>query len=732
MKEFYAHKSEDGRCQTIRAHAEGTAALASAFAECFGYAEAARACGKFHDVGKYSPLFQRRLNGGAASYEHSSAGMALFDQRAAAKKSPSRCIDMLAAHIIAGHHTGLPDTGSDADTENDATLIGKRKRRAGAGVDYAAYQDELGTLPALEELPAAFRPRKNDPDSCFSYQFLGRMLFSALVDADFLDTEAFMSDGAVVRDGGEPFDILADRFERHMKKFDGKTGRLNENRRRILESCRNAARLEKGVYRLTVPTGGGKTLSSMAFALGHLRRHGMRRIIYVIPYVSIIRQTVAVFEDLFGADNVLGHYSTADFPSNENGERSGAELASENWDKPIIVTTNVQFFESLFACRTSSCRKLHNIADSVIIFDEAQMLPTALLRPCLRTIAELVKNYRCTALLCTATQPALESLLADNHITAREICPDVEKMYADFARVRYVRLGQLEDDALCGHLLESGSALCVLNTRAGVRTLYERLRGEGVFHLSTYMTPAHLGRSIETIRRRLENHQRCLVLSTSLIEAGVDVDFPVVFRENAGLDSIIQAGGRCNREGRHPAEESFVYIFSREEEQKRFDNVKSITNRVSERFADIASPEAIHDYFSRLYKCSPFETDDKLDEKNILGLIAWKEDKYKMLLPYHEIAERFHLIDKTQKLVLIPDADNTALCAAVRSGRLSRKSLRAATRDSVAVYPYEFDALRDAGVLSAECGGIAVLEDASWYEPDCGLVFKETGEAIFS
>ena len=729
MKEYFAHKTEDGRKQTLLDHSEGTAERAAKFAESFGFAEEARSGGKFHDAGKYSPIFQRRLDGGKESYEHSSAGMYLFAKRAFSEDSTSTSVDLLEAHIIAGHHSGLPDTGSRADTEDDATFFGKYKRREKSGIDFDAYKDELGELPVLNELPAAFLPNRKNPDSCFAYQFLGRMLFSSLVDADFLDTEEFMSDGKVVRDGGESFDVLSEKFERHMEKFSGKTGKLCENRGRILEDCKRAANLEKGVWRLTVPTGGGKTLSSMAFALGHLKKHGMKRIIYVIPYISIIKQTVAIFEDIFGAENVLGHYSTADFRPDENGERSAAELASENWDKPIIVTTNVQFFESLFANRTSSCRKLHNIADSIIIFDEAQMLPVGLLRPCLRAISELVKNYRCTALLCTATQPALEKLLADNSITAREICPEVGEMYSDFARVRYERIGKISDDELCGRLLENDSALCVLNTKKGVRAIYDRIRGEGVFHLSTNMTPEHLGRCIEKIRERLNEHKRCIVISTSLIEAGVDVDFPVVFRENAGLDSIIQAGGRCNREGKNPADESVVYIFSRDEDQPRFEAVKSITNRVCELFEDISSPEAIHDYFERLYKTSPYEKKDKLDEKNILGLIGQKD--VKKMLPYREIADRFRYIDKEQKLVLIPDDKNREPCGAVRSGKLSREILREITKCSVAVYPYQFDELRKCGVLSAECGGIAVLEDKSWYDKDCGLVIKETGEGIF-
>ena len=469
----------------------------------------------------------------------------------------------------------------------------------------------------------------------------------------------------------------------------------------------------------------------MAFALKHLMMHGMKRILYVIPYVSIIKQTVAIFEDVFGKENVLGHYSTADFDVNrEYGERSAAELATENWDKPIVVTTNVQFFESLYANRPSKCRKLHNIAESVIIFDEAQMLPVGLLRPCLRAAAELVKNYKCTAVFCTATQPALEQLLADNGISACEICPDFADMYLDFNRATFKLLGIRSDEAICGMLRQEKSALCVLNERKNVRSYYEMLRGEGVFHLSTYMTPAHLGRNIDIIRMRHSNGERCLVLSTSLIEAGVDVDFPSVYREMTGLDSIIQAGGRCNREGKRAAAESFVYVFSREMPSERFSAVSEITQRICEEYDDIFSPEAIHAFFERLYRTQPAEITDKLDEKRILPLINQKEPAHKGLW-YQEIAERFRYIEKNQRLILIPNDANTDACTAVRSGQLNRKLLRRIVQDAVSVFENQYIELLRAGVLSQECGGIAVLEDPKWYDPDCGLTMRDTGDALF-
>ena len=727
-KTYFAHRSEDGRWQTIEAHARGTAALAERFADAYGCGAMGCAAGLFHDVGKYAPAFQARLAGAGESYEHASAGMSLFYRRALSS-GESRMADLLIAFAIAGHHTGLPDMGSSmADSADDNTFQAKLMRRNALGDDFLAYRAELGEISSPVEIPAAFLPQGRD---FFSYQFLGRMLFSALVDADFLDTEAFMSNGAVTRDGGEPFSVLAVRFDAYMAQFRGKTGELNARRSEIGERCRAAADGAPGMYRLTVPTGGGKTLASMAFALRHLAVHGMKRIIYVIPYVSIIRQTVEVFSDIFGCDNVLAHYSTADTSDGRDGaERSQAELACENWDKPVVVTTNVQFFESLYANKTSRCRKLHNIADSVIIFDEAQMLPTELLRPCIRAAAELIRHYHCTAVLCTATQPALEHLLEQENLVAHEICPDDGSMYRAFARVRYERLGTLSTAALCERLMRERAVLCVLNRRRDVRACYEELKGEGVFHLSTYMTPRHIGRTIDEIRRRLAAGERCVVLSTSLIEVGVDVDFPVVYRELTGLDQIIQAGGRCNREGRRTREESLVRVFSTEVPSAQFAQVSTMTERIFETHGDVASPEAIRDYFTRLYRCDPAEVTDKLDKNNILGLICGRESGMRGLC-YREVAERFRYIDSDRVQVLIPNEENRALCEALRAGKLTRRGLRTLAGDFATLTRTDLEELRRAGVISENACGIPVLEDSGWYDDGCGLTIKETGEAMF-
>ncbi len=710
---YYAHKSEDGRTQTMKEHAAGVAALAGEFARAFGFREYGKIIGQGHDVGKYAKAFQERLNGENIKYEHSSAGAYLLAKKGIETHDP---VYMMLAHTIAGHHSGLPDTGSLNSGEDESTFFAKYNRRHKMPYDFGGYESELGPFISHVLLPVQF---KNN----YSLQFLGRMLFSALVDADFLDTELFMSNGGVSRTGGDDISTLKQRFDSYMKtKFTDASGTLNQKRSEILAACRSAAQGERGIYRLTVPTGGGKTLSSLAFALDHAVKHKMRRIIYVIPYINIITQTVCKFTEILGAYNVLAHYSTAEYKPGEGEERSPAELAAENWDCPVVVTTNVQFFESLHSCRTSRCRKLHNIAGSVLIFDEAQMLPVGYLRSCLRAVEELTKNYGCTAVLCTATQPALDGLLSAG---VREICPDVAGLYDFFRRVTYQVAGEHSDAEIAEMISGCSSALCVVNSRRGARAIYKLLDGKGTYHLSTYMKPSHIAKTLKEIEERLKKGLPCKVISTSLVEAGVDLDFPAVFREEAGLDSIIQAGGRCNREGRRSTYESIVTVFRRSESNPRFDAVRAITARICSDYDDIASPEAIKKYFEELYFVSPSEVSDKLDSKAIMPMLE------KGSFMYRTVSEIYKLIENEQKQVLIPDMGNTDLCGQIRKGIRSREIMRRASRDCVSLYLYEFAELAKTGVLT-DLGDIAILEDQSCYDENIGLIIKDTGDALFA
>ena len=414
--------------------------------------------------------------------------------------------------------------------------------------DYSAWTQELS-------LPAAAMPDFLRKDK-LAGMFFTRMLFSCLVDADYADTGEFMDGQAPDVNETASIEQLWERLQAYIADWFPPKGELNARRCAILEQCiREGQERAPGLFTLTVPTGGGKTVASMAFALAQARKQGMERIVYVIPYTSIIEQTADTFRKILGPENVLEHHSGVVFDTEEDGELTPDALklvrATETWDMPVVVTTAVQFFESLFSCRPSQCRKLHSLARSVIIFDEAQMLPLPYLRPCVWAISQLAKHYGASAVLCTATQPALGPLLREfaPELSMEELCPMSAEDWDAFQRVTFHRAGKLTWDELAGQLQGQNQVLCVVNRRKTAQAVFQRLTGEGNFHLSTLMYPAHRKAVLAEIRRRLHEGLPCRVVSTSLIEAGVDVDFPAVYREEAGLDSILQ-GRRPVQPGR--------------------------------------------------------------------------------------------------------------------------------------------------------------------------------------
>lgn len=707
---YVTHRREDGCCQTLRDHITGVAAGAAEFARAFGAEEHARRAGLLHDIGKYSAAAQARQRDPehTAPVDHSTAGT----------QEALRINDMPAAFAVAGHHGGLPNRGSRASVE-DGTLMARAVKPLTGELDASAWRREI-ELPAGSLLPPWLNavPPANRGFAVAAYT---RMLFSCLVDADYLDTEAFMA-GGKARHGNQttPAELL-ERLRRHVAPWlDNPHGALNQRRTQILKRCLRGGEDERGLYTLTVPTGGGKTIASLAFALSHAARHRLRRVIYVVPYTSIIEQNAQVFREIIGGENVLEHHANV-----ENEDNEALRLATENWDAPIIVTTAVQFFESLFAAKPSRCRKLHSVASSVVIFDEAQMLPLPFLRPCVDAMAELVQHAGVTAVLCTATQPSLGRLFRAYApgLPCMELAPDVEASYPLFRRVRFEQEGLLEEETVASRQAGERQTLCIVNSRKRALRLFQLLPEEGRFHLSTLMTPEHRSRMLAVIRSRLAAGQPCRVVSTSLVEAGVDLDFPTVWREEAGLDSVLQAAGRCNREGRRLADESVVHVFRFDEKPPRmFAQSVSALRRVIGQHEDIASVQAIRAYFDQLmFLCG----DDYLDERGILE----KSGR----LAFREIEEAFRMIDSPTIPVYIPSDDNRDNLAALRSGEVSRTLLRRLGRSAVNVYPQHFRLLREAGVLECPAGdSFGILIDPRQYDADCGLALEpECGELWF-
>lgn len=709
---YLAHLTEDGRTQTILEHLKGTASLCSAFAAAFDAEAQGQLAGMAHDIGKYSAAFQRRLHSGP-KVDHASAGA--FECLKAQQ--------LAAAFAISGHHGGLPDGGGRGDAAGAGTFWGRINRASqGRLEDYHAWQSEF-SLPHANT-PAFAGTRLEG-------MFFTRMLFSCLVDADYTDTGAFMDNSPYLPASSSSMEELWRRLETYVSGWFPPKGALNMQRCVILEQCMSAgAQYGPGLFTLTVPTGGGKTVASLSFALAQAKARRMKRIVYVIPYTSIIEQTAQAFREILGDENVLEFHSGVQFDQQEDDASSPEAVpltrSVETWDVPVIVTTAVQFFESLYACQPSKCRKLHNLAQSVLIFDEAQMLPLPYLRPCVWAIAQLVRHYGASAVLCTATQPALDPIFQEfaPEIPIREICPMAEAHWESFRRVSFQQAGTLSWMDLAARLQQQEQVLCVVNTRRAAREVFHQLSGPGNFHLSTLMYPAHRRRILDEIRRRLRDGLPCRVVSTSLIEAGVDVDFPAVYRELSGLDSILQAAGRCNREGKRPPEDSIVTIFQGEDPPPRlFETSIGAGKIVLDHCQDVSSRAAIHTYFSTLLDLKGAEAQDA---HHILPLM---ESEF---FPFRTVAERFHLIESPTTTVYLPLEEGAGLVELLRSGQYSRTLYRRLGQYGVSVYPQHLAALEQAGALEHLEDGSVVLRDIGLYTQTTGLTLEPSGgNALF-
>lgn len=667
-----------------------------------------------HDIGKYSNRFQQRINGNdKIKVDHSTCGA----QEAFKMKL------LMAAFCIAGHHGGIPNIGVRTDSENDPTLTGRLKRNT---EDYSAWINEVDRSKFK---PIAEPFTKNR----IPYTFILRFLFSCLVDADYLDTENFMSNGAVLRDSGEDLTYLLNLLNKHIEKWQNPSGKLNILRTQMLNECIDVGKnCNEKLFTLTVPTGGGKTISSMAFALNYAVKHSKKRIIYVIPYTSIIEQNAEVFRKIFGMNNVLENHSNVDFDSLDNETKIQMMLAAENWNSPIVVTTAVQFFESMFSNKPSKCRKIHNIADSVVIFDEAQMLPLDYLLPCATAIRQLAENYNSAVVLCTATQPNFQSILnlteKNNKLQLTEICKSAEKMADDFRRVNFKYEGKLEDDEIALELKQWNQVLCIVNKKAHAQKIYSMLgESDENFHLSTYMYPAHRQQVLDEIRKRLDENKPCRVVSTSLVEAGVDIDFPTVYRAISGIDSILQAGGRCNRENKRNSAESVVHIFNTDEvlsyQQTNTDAAMAVIKKYGDK---IYLPEAIKMYFDDLYYYRDIDKTHKVfDKKDIINGLT--------NLEFETVSQRFKMIENDTKALYIFTDENKEEINQLRNGNYTKELFRSLQKYVVNLYEKDFNKLNEVCAIEYVDNSFYILADNKYYSSKSGITFPDdnTVKGIF-
>lgn len=703
-----SHIDSKGVIQSNDDHQQGVAELSGRFAAEFGMGDCGQLMGLLHDKGKEQAEWQKYIRG-VTGYDkeyanvksgpnHSYVG-AIIAQKQYPRIAP------LIAQPIAGHHRGLYDycdyiEETKRDIPHDVTID-------------EAMSVQLPNLPKLER---------------FDLHHLVRMLFSCLVDADSLDTEAFMEpEQAKARGCHTSIQELLRKLEEYLQglRANAPDTEVNGIRNYVQEQCINESQGETGFYSLTVPTGGGKTLASVLWALHHAARNNLSRIIIAIPYTSIIVQTASVLKGIFGEDNVLEHHSNVN-PEDIKDEnmRERLQLATENWDYPIIVTTNVQLFESLFSNKRSDCRKLHNIVKSVIILDEVQTLPLGFYKPIVHTLSTLQRVFGVSVLFTTASQPILSGRIEGANPMAsfnalqsvHEIIPKEAKLHQKLRRVelQFVEGARIYDE-IAEELSKHQKVLCIVNTRRDAKELFSRLRRDGIcLHLSRMMCPAHVSATIRQVKEALKNQgdKPIRVIATQLIEAGVDIDFPVVFRQEAGLDSILQAAGRCNREGKQ--ELGTTYIFSLGKEHPLPSGYITQTNNARlnmEQQHDWFAPEAMACYFRQLHSRI-----DNFDIRQMQQLL------YKQECEFEEAAHRFRLIDDQTTSVIVNWKDSIDMVSQLREEGISYSLMKRLSQYSVNIRKHDLQLLQQAGAIEEILESVYVISNPSFYDKEVGLI----------
>lgn len=735
--EFIAHVRKNDDCtwaapHRLSEHLEGTSRLAEMHAAKFQSGEWGKSAGLAHDAGKGRLVWQKylklksgydeeaHLEGKTGKMPHAIHGAKLVETLF------GKGFGRFLAYCIAGHHAGLPDWSSAEGAGQSSLEFQENQVKDLDNIDTFIIEGIRGAEPTLP-------PRRFAKGLDLSLWI--RMLYSSLVDADFLDTESYMDKEKAGNRGGYcSMPELLERFAEFIKKLDetAEDTKVNEIRRNIRAKCEQMASDAQGIFSLSVPTGGGKTLSSLAFALEHATKHHLDRIIYVIPYTSIIEQNADVFRSAIGEDQVVEHHSSLE----EDDITPRARLASENWDAPVIVTTSVQFFESLFAAKSSRCRKLHNIVKSVVILDEAQLVPVEFLVPILETMQLLVDHYQVSFVISTATQPAFNERLVDGKQfqglkNIKEIMgdnEDVKLLYQSLKRCHVQLPNDLHAisswEEIADELKQYEQVLCVVSDRRSCRELHG-LMPEGTYHLSALMCGQHRSEIIKTIKQKLRDRESVRVISTQLVEAGVDLDFPVVYRALAGLDSIAQAAGRCNREG-ELADLGKVVVFNPPKKapmgilRKAADTTRSI---ISTSVQDPLDYELFEKFFAELYWKA-----NSLDSKGIVSLLnPYQTDLQECSIYFRTAAEKFQIIDGSlQKTILVRYGEGERLIDLLKSKGPDRRLMRKLQRYTVNVYNHDFNQLLRRGSIEEVCPKIFALTTNLDYSEDTGLLVDET------
>lgn len=694
--------------QTSDEHQCGVAQFASEFASEIGFGDVGKILGLLHDKGKEKIDFQNYICK-ASGYKtavpswqdksHAYVGAVL------AKKVYGAFGDLMA-NQIAGHHAGLYDTD---ELNNDILKKDIPK--------------EIDTNISTIQIPTDVLRTYDRPEEL---HHLIRILYSCLVDADFLDTERFMNpESFASRKNSTTMKELKELLQAKLDEFKNAPATdVNRIRRQVQDECHKAPAQPQGFFSLTVPTGGGKTISSIVWAVNHAIKNNKKRIIIAIPYTSIIVQTAAVLKSIFGENNVLEHHSNANFEQCKDAQlRHQMKLATENWDYPIVVTTNVQLFESMFSNKPSTCRKLHNLSNSILILDEVQTLPTDFLQPIVDALKCYQKHFGMSVLFTTASQPILSGVIEGCNPRAtfsgiekiNEIIPIEMKLHNSLRRVEL----KINDkgktyDEIAAELFQYEKVLCIVNTRRDAKELYNRLSDDFTLHLSRMMCPAHIRKTIEDIKTNLrKGTSKIRVIATQLIEAGVDIDFPVVYRQEAGLDSILQAAGRCNREGKLEICTTYVFSLSKERPLPRGFMQDGNTARKSlEPESDWFAPNTMTSYFKQLY-CRR-ETFDKKKIKDYL---------YKPREMYFETAAReFRLIDDTSIPIIVNWGNSMELVEQLKSEGPSYQLMKALGQYSVGLRQNDFKTLLQTGQIAKVLEGIYVIEDRAQYNEKVGLL----------